>query len=247
MNNNLIFQLECGPINDRRILNMELPVNYISGRSILVSYTGGVDSAFLLYLLAKLNDTQRIPYIIQPVVINNRLGSADDANNKYSCPITESIARIPNTIRYFQKTFTNSQIQNCIRSTADPTKPHSIQIRTCVKSVYNNGKYYLIYSGVNENPTSDECSGGAVRPDVDSFDQKKSHPWRLPFINLKKTHIMDAIIQMNAFEILELCTKCTHHTSLDDTCEAFNCRERWWALNTLDRSDLIVKYFLNEN
>ena len=49
---------------------------------------------------------------------------------------------------------------------------------------------------------------------------------------------------MNVLEILQLCTKCFHHTSLEDKCTAFNCRERWWALSKLDRTDLIVKYFL---
>lgn len=244
MNSVTSYEVECGPELDRRTFRMELPVNTVYGNSILVSYTGGVDSALLLYLLAKLNNDQKIPYLIQPLVIDNRLGSADDPNNKFAHSITEVLTRIPDTIKFFQKTFPNSRILPLIKKTADPTVIQILQIGPAVRKSYDEGNYQSIYSGINESPSESECPGASIHANLPSSISKIPHPWKIPFFNLKKTHIMDIIIQLGVFEILELCTKCTHHTSLDDKCSAFNCRERWWALNELDRKDLIIKYFL---
>lgn len=163
MNNNLIFELECGPFDDRRTLHLELPVNTVNGNSILVSYTGGVDSALLLYLLAKLNDDQSIPYFIQPLVIDNRLGSADNPNNKFECGITELWPRIPDTIRFCQNTFPNSNILPLIKRTADPKVIQKLQIGPAVRKFYDEGNYKYIYSGINEIPSESECPGGPIR------------------------------------------------------------------------------------
>jgi PP-loop superfamily ATP-utilizing enzyme len=241
---NLTYELTCGPSDDRRTLRLELPINPLDGNSILVSYTGGIDSALLLYLLAKLNNNQAIPYLIQPLVIDNRLGSADDPNNKFAAGITETLPRIPDTIKSFSKTFPNSRILDLIKSTADPTVVQRLQIGPAVRRVYNQGNYQYIYSGINESPSEEECWGGPHHANLPASADEIPHPWKIPFLKLQKTHIMDIIIQLGAFEILRLCTKCSGHTSLEDKCCAFNCRERWWALNKLNRSDLIVEYFL---
>jgi hypothetical protein len=237
------FQLECGPSLDRRLMIFDLPDNNVQGNSILVSYTGGIDSALLLYLLAKLNNEQSIPYFIQPLVIDNRLGSADDPNNKFAAAITEIWPRIPDTIKSFQKTFSNSQILPLIKRTAHPKIKQTAQIGIAIQRVYRTGNYQYIYSGTNENPSDLECPGGPSRRPIEFVKD----PLKVPFLTLKKTHIMDIIIQLGAFEIFELCTKCVHHTSLEEVCSGFNCRERWWALRSLQREDLIVKYFLNQD
>ena len=244
MNNDLIYELECGTYTDRRMLHITLPVNTVNGNSILVSYTGGVDSALLLYLLAKLNNDQLIPYFIQPLVIDNRLGSSDDPNNKFASGITEVWPHISDTIKFFQKTFPNSNILPLIRRTADPTVTQRLQIGPAVRKFYDEGNYQYIYSGINEVPSELECSGGPNHANLPSSISEIPHPWKIPFLKLQKTHIMSIIIQMNVLEILQLCTKCVHHTSINDKCIGFNCRERWWALSKLDRKDLIVKYFL---
>jgi PP-loop superfamily ATP-utilizing enzyme len=239
-----MIELECGPLFDRRNLILEFPVNTVNENSILVSYTGGVDSALLLYLLAKLNSSQTIPYIIQPLVIDNRLGSADDPNNKFANGITEVWSRISDSIKFFQNTFPNSNIFPLIKRTADPTVIQRLQIGSAVRKVYDEGNYQYIYSGINEIPSESECPGGPIHANLPSSIFEIPHPWKIPFFNLQKTHIMDIIIQLDALEILELCTKCIHHTSIEDKCTGFNCRERWWALSKLDRKDLIIKYFL---
>lgn len=239
-----IIILECGPSDDRRTLHLELPVNTVNGNSILVSYTGGVDSALLLYLLAKLNNDQSIPYNIQPLVIDNRLGSTDNPNNKFAWSITEQWPRISDTIKSYRKSFPNSRILDLIKRTANPEVVQRLQIGAAVRRFYNEGNYQYIYSGINELPDETECSGGPVHANLPSTIAEIPHPWKIPFLKLQKTHIMDIIIQLSAFEILELCTKCVNHTSLDDKCHGFNCRERWWALSRLDRRDLITRYFL---
>lgn len=238
-----IFQLKCGPLSDRRLLFFNLPINRTLGNSILVSYTGGIDSALMLYLLAKLNNNQSIPYFIQPLVIDNRLGSSTDPYNKFADTITEVWPRIPDTINSFRKTFSNSQILPLIKRTGDPSLDRSSQIEQTVLKEFKEGGYEFIYSGINDIPGVPECPGGVDRSHI----KVVRLPWKLPFLRLKKTHIMDIIIQLEAFEIFELCTKCVHHTSLEEVCSGFNCRERWWALRTLQREDLIVKYFLNQS
>lgn len=237
-----LFQLECGPLSDRRLLFFNLPINRLQGNSILVSYTGGIDSALMLYLLAKLNNNQSIPYFIQPLVIDNRLGSNEDPQNKFAATITEVWPRIPDTINSFRKTFPNSQILPLIKRTGDPSLDRSSQIEQTVLKEFKEGQYSFIYSGINEIPGVPECPGGVDRSSI----KKVPLPWKVPFLKLKKTHIMDIIIQLDAFEIFKLCTKCVHHTSLEEVCSGFNCRERWWALRTLQREDIIVKYFLNQ-
>jgi prolyl 4-hydroxylase len=64
------FELECGPVHDRKTLRIELPANNNPTNDILVGFTGGMDSCLLLYLLGALNNLQVIPYRIVPVFLN---------------------------------------------------------------------------------------------------------------------------------------------------------------------------------
>ena len=237
------FQLECGPATDRRILKVTVPGNNNPSNTIMLGLTGGMDSSLLLYLVAALNTTQSVPYFIQPIAIDNRLGSSDDPSNKFGSPITERWSMIPKMINMIRSKIPNSNILDLIKTTADPSLPHNKQISPTMRMIAKQSNRYFeykyIYQGINENPP--EIPSGPIRP-----EKEPSELWKFPFLNLQKTHIVDTIIQLRLEEIFELTSKCPdNHVSLTEDCWFWQCKERRWAFDRLGRQDLGEKYFLN--
>jgi hypothetical protein len=235
------FKLWCGPTDDQRMLDITLPANYNPSNTIMLGLTGGMDSSLLLYLVAALNTMQSIPYHIQPVVIDNRLGSSDNPNNKFASPINELWSVIRQMIVLIRDKLPGSNILDLIKASADPQLKHSEQIAPAMLSIFKKKnrhfEYKYIYQAITENPP--ELPGGPDRPPAGGV-------WIMPLANLQKTHVVDALIQLELQDVIELSSKCPdNHTSLREQCWFWQCNERRWAFDRLGRQDLGEKYFLN--
>lgn len=244
------FELECGPEYDRRILQIELPANNNPTNSILVGFTGGMDSCLLLYLLGALNNLQVIPYRIVPVCLNNNeckdtvplLGQEDWDNvklmrdiifNKIDGNITKVI-RFPAPVGSISKNFTGKGLKRFFDKEYD-------------LDIFRFRNFSYIYTGANE-PIKDDTDKrweNAYKPTTLSDDALL--PFKLPFRNLLKYHIVDAIIQLGLEEIFENSSVCSiNHSSLDDCCISYQCNERRWGFSKLGKDLLGNKYLLNK-
>lgn len=241
------FDLECGPEDDRRILSISLPANKIPNNSIIVGMTGGVDSTLLLYILAQLNKLQTIPYKIQPVVVNNLRGSADDVKNLYTNPIQEYWNAIPGMVDLVREKTGSNNICNLVTKIASNKLERKHQLTEGLFSVYLSQHknrfvhYQFIYSGSNENPPEGEIAPGPART------VNATLPWMIPFSNLQKSHIIDALLQLKLEDIIEKSPKCRHHKTLDEHCNiSWQCNERRWAFRRLNKEQLGNYFYTNK-
>lgn len=239
-----IFQLTCGPSDDQRLLKIELPANRTPGNTIIVGFTAGMDSSLLLYLLAQLNKLQKIPYQIQPIIINNAKGSADVLHNKYSTPIIEDWKKLIPMLELIKKK-TRMPIRDTVMHSASPSVPRDDQKKQAMWDFYLRqyghrfNKYAYIFVGSNQNPSEPGFPEGPKRV------LNPSKPWIAPFINLEKSHIVDALIQLNCDDIIAASPKCRiNHETLDEHCDAWQCIERRWAFKRINKVEAGARHFL---
>ena len=243
-----VFELECGPSHNRRTLKVNLPANTVPNNTILVAFTGSIDSSLLLYILATLNNLQTMPYNLQPIVVNNLRGSLDDSENSFRYPIIEDWGKMPLMINLIREKANSGHILNLVTKVASNTVPRNKQIGEGLFSTYISQfterfvKYEYIYSGSNESPPV-----GAIAPRPFSTQTPK-FPWVMPFLNLQKSHIVDAIIQLNLEDFFKTTSICRrNHTSLDEHCNLFwQCNERRWAFKELNKVELGMHYLCNK-
>lgn len=239
-----VYRLSCGPDDDIRTMEVILPANSIPGNTILVGFTAGMDSSLLLYMLAQLNKLQKIPYQIQPYIIDNRNGSSSSSGSKYSEPIIEDWKRLIPMLDLIRKK-TGQPILDTLMHIASNIVARDDQKKQASWDLYIGQfkqkfkKYSYIYVGTNTNPSVPGFPEGPKRiPTV-------SKPWMNPFINLEKSHIVDALIQLNLEDIVAASPKCRIlHADLDEFCEVWQCMERRWAFKRINKIDTGIKHFL---
>jgi len=218
MNNSI--ELMCGPEDDQRLLSISLPKNEDCLSVISVGFTGGIDSAFLLYLVIKLNSIQEIPYIIQPITI---LGDK----------FIEQLEYIPKIIDYIKKT-TNQQVHDTRFIHIDDT---TINATKQLNQGFGEALTYskLLCLGDNEHPpllTVNYLRNFTKDPKIYQ-----------PFQKLRKPHIIDAMIKLDLEELINLAPKCLYyHKYWNSHCDIFFCKERRWAYNLLKRNDLLEQF-----
>jgi prolyl 4-hydroxylase len=241
-----IFELEVGPPNDRRMMNVSLPANMSPENTIVIGFTGGMDSALLLYILGALNSQQTIPYFIKPVIITSDNGSSTGLSiadrHDEACVVLDCI-----------RSKVNGNILNLTHYAAPPHLHPGQQVGPGLGNFYNDHgddrKYVnnmFLYSAINELPGDDTpVPGGPPRPSVSSTSHVK-----LPFANLKKYHIIDALIQLDLEDVFKYTPKCkTDHKTLLETegCDNWHCSERRWGFTMINREDLGHKYFIKKD
>jgi hypothetical protein len=244
------FELECGPAYDIKTLHIELPANNNSSNDILVGFTGGMDSCLLLYLLGALNNLQIIPYRIIPVFLNNiecqdtapDLSTEDWDNVKLMRDIIfnkidgniSKVLRFPSPKGSTNKNFTGKGLKRLFDKDYD-------------LDTFRFRNFSYIYTGANK-PVQDDTDKrweNAYKPTTLSDDDLL--PFKLPFRNLLKYHIVDAIIQLGLEEIFENSSVCSiNHSGLDDYCISYQCNERRWGFAKLGKDLLGNKYLLNK-
>jgi prolyl 4-hydroxylase len=244
------YELECGPEYDRKTLHIELPANTNPTNDILVGFTGGMDSCLLLYLLGALNNLQSIPYRIIPVHVNNvecphiERGREDWDNvklmrdiifNKIDGNITK-VLRFPAPEESTTENFTGKGLKRLFNKDYD-------------LDFFRFRNFSYVYTGANA-PVKDDTDkrwDPKYDPTRESLSDNELLPFKLPFRNLLKYHIVDAIIQLELEEIFENTIVCNiNHSSLDEFCMRYACNERRWGFSKLGQYLLGDKYLLNK-
>lgn len=248
------YELECGPEYDKKTLSISLPANDDPRNTLVVGFTGGMDSSLLLYLLGMLNTHQIIPYVIIPVVIDSYqvlpVGENGLAEDYRVIPLMVSLiqSRLKNKGGILDFTY-GSDRQNpdsdffhiCPSNTSNKKSFHGmIDYFNTRESRFRKHKF--LFMGIIE-PPGVECLGNN-NSSAPNFGIVKS-----PLYNLKKYHIVDALLQLDLEDVLKLTSaRIDHtHTSLTEKCSVIPCMERRWAFTKLPgREQMGMDYFVNK-
>ncbi len=246
------FDLTVGPKGDRRILSVRLPANNHPQNSIVVGFTGGMDSCLLLYLLATLNSHQLCPYTIHPVCVTGFYNSdnensikEDYENAKYMLNVVRGLVDSPIRDLHYVSAVKNTppehQLSDGLMGYYSFTDANGL---AKMRDIYFNK---FIYTGCNETPNDSNPIWRAF-PQRGKNKNSTANPipfWKQPFMNLQKYHIVDALLQLELEDILEKTSKCGRgHQTLSDNCDYFACMERRWAFEKLGQSELGKKLLL---
>jgi len=218
------IELICGPEDNQRLLSVSLPTNDNFLNIISVGFTAGIDSAFLLYLIAKLNSTQEIPYIIQPITI---------IGDKF----VEQLEYIPVIIDFIRNK-TNQTVYNTKFIYIENTNLNATK---------------QLNQGFREASSFSKllCLGDTEHPPTLGIDYlrnfSKDNSIYQPFQNLNKSHIIDAMIKLDLEELINISPRCLkYHKYWNSHCSIFFCKERRWAYHILKRDDLLERFLLRE-
>jgi prolyl 4-hydroxylase len=253
------YELECGPDYDRRTLTISLPANQDPKNTLVVGFTGGMDSSLLLFLLGMLNTHQIIPYIILPVAIDafpasvreipeGQFGLGEDYR-VMALMVKLIQSRLKNKGGILDFTYdqenTNPEFYHVCPSNV-PTKKKAF---FGLLDYFNNResrfrKHTCLFMGIIE-PPGVECLG-SNNSSVSNLGIIKS-----PLSNLKKYHIVDALLQLNLEDILKLTPgqppDIHSHTNLTEKCNINPCMERRWAFTKLiGLEQMGMDYFVNK-
>jgi hypothetical protein len=257
-----VFELECGPEDDRRVLSVTLPANNDPSSAIILGMTGGIESTLLLYILAALNETQKVPYHILPINIiywyaKNKNAVAPPApetglnireitnwvKRKTESPhIDRLFGWVMETINEDQKVGFASGLQQVL----DYEKYlHLYSYAPEYKQFFRFWKIKWAYAGVNEVPPPNALPSRTIARRIPITDPRIF----APFSNLQKHHIIDAVLQLELEELFEVVRKCkVPHKTLDEKCQnLWQCEERRWGFRKLGLYDLGNKYFTNNS
>jgi hypothetical protein len=241
----VIYELECGPDWDRRLLAINLPANRHVKNAIAVAVSG-MDSILVLYIIAMLNKLQAIPYRILPII---------------SIPIDNPVVSIGidmNSLRFvtseIKRLVDDDFMNNLIEIKTPPNANINLNPVDVMLNVYKgkdpywpakhrNYKVKYIYSGDLERPILDESwiqHAPVVRKSLVSW-------WIQPLINLQKYHIIDCYYQLGIENLLKNSSVCynDHKDPHELTCPAYACNERRWSLMIMDKYN-VIPYLLHE-
>lgn len=175
-----------------------------------IMLSGGLDSAVLLAMIIKAGITD-----IQPFTIDKSDGSHSHANR---------------VIRYFNTLFSIGIPETIL--VGDPRLHHSIQGRSAVIDILSNYDVDLLFNALNRNPPL--LDGLPSAPKRTTREPNKI--LKLPFVDIYKTHILDFMYQVGQTELMNITHSCTEQ-SLGRCNICWQCKERQWAFNELNKLD----------
>jgi hypothetical protein len=196
---------------DPRAVLIELPEEK---KRIGVMLSGGADSALLLYMIAKEQFLHNADHDIIPLTI-----ARSDGAVLYS----------PGIVNYVNKFF-GMNIPQPVQI-GKPDLPHKDVVRLGVVAAFAKHKLDYVYLGETQLPPDPVLGVYPVRSQQSPHQQVI-----LPFVGLYKTHVIDMYYTLRQEELLKLTHSCTERT-IWRCDECFNCSERAWAFNKLNRTD----------
>jgi hypothetical protein len=196
---------------DPRTVLIELPEEK---KRIGVMLSGGADSALLLYMIAKEQFLHNTDHDIIPLTI-----ARSDGAVLYS----------PGIVNYVNKFF-GMNIPQPVQI-GKPDLPHKDVVRLGVVAAFAKHKLDYVYLGETQLPPDPVLGVYPVRSQQSPHQQVI-----LPFVDLYKTHVIDMYYTLRQEELLKLTHSCTERTVWRCD-ECFNCSERAWAFNKLNRTD----------
>ena len=176
--------------------------------------SGGADSALLLYMIAKEQFLHNTDHDIIPLTI-----ARSDGAVLYS----------PGIVNYVNKFF-GMNIPQPVQI-GKPDLPHKDVVRLGVVAAFAKHKLDYVYLGETQLPPDPVLGVYPVRSQQSPHQQVI-----LPFVGLYKTHVIDMYYTLRQEELLKLTHSCTERT-IWRCDECFNCSERAWAFNKLNRTD----------
>ena len=200
----------CGP--DLTEVDISLPEG--KNKRILVAVSGGADSAILLYILSRINKELGTGHTLIPFTVPRPDGGAN-----YSPDIVK---------------FVSNKLGIDIPApmiVGDGSLPHNIVVKIAIRMLMNSGNYDFIYVAENKVPDVDIGSVGPVRAPHNNFKNAS-----MPFWGVTKECTLDLYFQENVPELLKLTHSCTEMTK-GRCLRCFQCLERAWAFNLLDKED----------
>ena len=206
--------IECGPDNDRRILNLVLPKYHKIqpwNKNLGVLVSGGIDSALLYYLLLKQNQEQGNTHNIKAYTILRKEGS-----RQYALPV----------INYINSLFDLPEQELTI--VGDNTLDEPIQVSSGMAEIFQKKLSHVVYVGVID--TLDIHLIGWHRVIV-----RDTEHFKYPLMNLNKSHIIDLVYQLGQQHLFKLTHSCIYETGRCNICNG--CNERQWGFNQLGRTD----------
>lgn len=212
--------VECGPINDRRILVLELPkipnfpnetmsalwkrYTNIQSNKIGVLVSGGLDSALLYFLLIKENLSTGSKFSIVPYTILRANGSEYYAQK---------------VIGFIHEYFNIPAIN--LNYIGNIGLPEINQVESGISDILAV-KVDYVYLGMIE--LREEHTKGIK---VSKFNETPTRKY--PFLRLQKSHIIDLVIQNNVLDIISITYSCDMPGIVP--CGNCNgCNERTWGL-----------------
>jgi hypothetical protein len=201
------MKLECGPLTDRRTLEIELP----EPKRLGIFVSGGMDSALLYYLFCKLNHDAGYTHKIIPYTVLRQEGA-----KKYALPIINHIHR------HFQ------QPVQTLKVAGDPTLPEDQQVKSGVMEVLQKKWADIVYVGVIE---ALEIHMVGWQP----IPAKETEVFKTPLHNLNKSHIIDLLLQLGQQDLLFKSHSCITSEGRCGTCNG--CNERSWGFDQLQLID----------
>ena len=198
------MKLECGPVSDRRIINLVLPT-IKSNIGIFVS--GGLDSAILYYLLMNENQQMNNLHNIVPLTVLRKEGSKNFAKL-----VVAHIRHIFN-LTYIDPIYLG-----------DNTLPEHEQVKSGVKDAKDLG-FDIVFTGLIEQLPQHMIGWFPIEYQENEF-------FKAPFKNLNKSHIVDLCLQSDQQALFYITHSCaTWEMSRCNLCNG--CTERRWGFEQL--------------
>ena len=202
-----MIDILCGPADDIRRFRFELPEESLK-LGVLVS--GGIDSALLYYLLLKLNSECGNRHEIIPYSVMRREGSRTFAE-----PVISYISGL------FGKKMPLTVVGN-------NELPEDKQVKSGVYEALIRHRVDIVYVGVIEQLPAHMVGWSPI-------PASESSRFKMPFVHLNKSHIIDLVYQVGQEHLLDITHSCIFDTGRCVTCNG--CREREWAFTLLGKKD----------
>jgi hypothetical protein len=214
-----ILKFEVEP--DKRII--EIPMPSEKGKKLLVSVSGGADSAVLLYILIKANNELNLEHNIYPITVNKVDGSEIHAKK---------------VIDWISRALTTDVKMPIIGG--DHSLPHDKIVNTLLRQTFATNEYDYMYVGENKIPPI-PFPFGEDNDFPGTAPQRKGNRANdpriiLPFSDFYKSHTIDLHFKLGILELLEFTHSCTER-AIGRYGECWQCSERRWAFKTLNRVD----------
>lgn len=211
--------LNTGPDHDKRTVVIPFPPG--ENKKLLVSVSGGADSAILLYLIAKHNKDAKLGHQITTFTVNKADGAEIHAKKVIQ--------------------WVTSKLEVSVQSMiidGDQSLPHRLIVNKPLRGLISTNVFDMIYVGENkippiEFPFGEQNSFPGLAP------RRKGNPANnvkvsLPFSDMYKYHTIDLYFRHNVTELLEYTHSCTERsTGRCNVC--WQCCERKWAFRELGK------------
>jgi hypothetical protein len=188
--------------NDIRVINVELQPT----EKVAITFSGGMDSTLLLYLLLREKETMQV-------------------NTEIHCfTATQCGTKI-----HSQKVLELPEFKDKVIHHLDVDNPIAESVRPVTKGLLSDG--WVVYGASNQVPLEDIGGRYPMRHSKNPDNPNNV----LPFLFLFKYHILDAYYKLGIEHILKTTHTCTE-LEYGECGKCFACRERDWAYYKLGRS-----------